>query len=699
MSEYPKPVSKQSTLKILRQMDTHLFGTIKDIHQICLFTKIKYKTINIPIMISNYQIINYIANNNIDIYINNELNKIEIGRVKYFNIQYDLAVIEIKENNKINYLELDDNLYEKEIENYYEKESIYILNYNNKNEFSVAYSIINNIYNSEIRYPINLKENNNFHYIFPIFNLSNNKLIGIHNNNRKFYNKGLLFKFIYDEFINEYKNTKIKKYEWNEINITIVVNKNEIKEKIYYLDKENNNKKLRVLNDNNSELYIDNIKNEYKKYFIPKNEGEYNIKLIFKINLTDCSYMFANCENIIKINFIHFNSSYITTMKYMFYKCSNLENINLFLFDTKNVIDMTSMFSYCYNLNYLDLSSFDIRNVKRMKNMFNYCYYLKNIKFFSMNSNNIINTDYVFTKCNELNPFYYINKDKEIICKYSNEIDILIKVKKTDINNCVYFLENYNNSNNAYGIKLSYGGIRELDESNTELFINDKIYECKKYFIPEKEGEYNIKLKFNINLTDCSYMFANCKNIIKINFIRFNTSYVRNMQNMFSGCYNLINLDLSNFDTKNVTNMSYLFSRCSNLTNLNLSSFDTKNVENMKNMFDSCNNLIKLDLSNFNTKNVNNMNEMFLNCNNLISVNLSSFDTKNVTDMSGMFWNCRNLTGLDLSSFDTKNVINIISIFYNCSDNLYEFNKSKFIRFKKENLTQWHLRKDKNFDI
>ena len=134
MSEYPKPVSKQCTRRILEQMNNNLFGIIKDIHQICFFTKIKYNNIKIPVMITNYNIINYIANNNgINIYINNEIFRIEFGKGKYFNKYYSLAIIEIKENDKINNLELDDNLYINEYQNYYNKESIYILNYN-KNE-------------------------------------------------------------------------------------------------------------------------------------------------------------------------------------------------------------------------------------------------------------------------------------------------------------------------------------------------------------------------------------------------------------------------------------------------------------------------------------------------------------------------------------------------------------------------------------
>ena len=200
MRDYPKPISREYTQRILEQMNNISFGKIKDSYQICFFTKINFKNINIPVLITNYHIINYIANNDyINTYINNELNIIELGKAKYFNEEHNLAVIQIKDNKKIKYLEFDNNLFDKEIEKYYHKETIYILNYDNKNDISVIYSIINNINKSEIIYSSYFNKNN---YILPIFNLYNNKLIGIQINKHKYNNKGLLFSLLINLFMN-----------------------------------------------------------------------------------------------------------------------------------------------------------------------------------------------------------------------------------------------------------------------------------------------------------------------------------------------------------------------------------------------------------------------------------------------------------------------------------------------------------------
>ena len=144
----------------------------------------------------------------------------------------------------INYLELDNDIYENDSGLNYYKESIYIINYNNK-DISVTYGIINDINKLQLKYIGNIDINS---HGLPIFNLSNNKIIGIHINKSKYYNKGIFFKYI--EPINNYKN---------EINIIIDVEKEHINNKIYFLNN-NDEDHLRELNKNNTKLYINNKK-------------------------------------------------------------------------------------------------------------------------------------------------------------------------------------------------------------------------------------------------------------------------------------------------------------------------------------------------------------------------------------------------------------------------------------------------------
>ena len=58
-------------------------------------------------------------------------------------------------------------------------------------DLSVSYGIINEINKDNIIYRGNINSKYSL-----IFNLSNNKLIGIHKNNKIYYNHGLFFKSI-----------------------------------------------------------------------------------------------------------------------------------------------------------------------------------------------------------------------------------------------------------------------------------------------------------------------------------------------------------------------------------------------------------------------------------------------------------------------------------------------------------------------
>ena len=113
---------------------------------------------------------------------------------KYFSKEYDIASIELKENDKIkDYLELDDNLFKDDEQLYYEEKSIYILHYLLGNDICASYGILNKINKYDI---IHICSTDNGSSGSPILNLKNNKVIGIHKEgSTKFnYNKGTLLK-------------------------------------------------------------------------------------------------------------------------------------------------------------------------------------------------------------------------------------------------------------------------------------------------------------------------------------------------------------------------------------------------------------------------------------------------------------------------------------------------------------------------
>ena len=327
-------------------------------------------------------------------------------------------------------------------------------------------------------------------------------------------------------------------------------------------------------------------------------------------------------------------------------------------------------------------------------------YTSETIKNIDTNNNNIINENLNINENNynlapilnikdytiigmhmEKNNYYNIKDMIDKIIKEFNKLDIEIKrkneiilnveIKDKDINKKIYFLDNADYIDKRTQEKHFHDNLKELNEVNTKIYINEEEYKYSKYFIPYKKGIYKIKIKLNILMTDCSFMFGFCNNIILIDLSSFNSKNVTNMNKMFYSCTNLNFIDFSSFNTQNVTNMKQMFYDCNNLIDVNLSSFDTRNVKHMSLMFYSCTNITKIDLSSFDTKNVIDMNCMFAFCGNLASINLSSFNTKNVKDMSFMFLHCFSLSFIDLSSFDFNNISNMVYMFYNCSSLSY----------------------------
>ena len=528
MKEFPKPVTKKCHEVILEQMNNYIYQIAeKEVNEgIAIFCKIKNENENIPVLISSYKTINdkFIENNKgIKIKINNKLKEIEFGDTKYINKEHDLTILEIKDkmDKKINFVELDEALSEKNYEKFYNEETIYIIDYKNDMDMAVSYGLIKDIHKSKFLFSsiINSKSKG-----LPIFNLFNNKLIGIYQNSSGYYNKGIFLKSIINEFINKYKYNQNK---YNQINILIKIDKEDINKEIYFLDnyefednqgKQHFHDNLKELKDINTELYINNKKYEYSKCFIPEKEGEYKINLKFNINLSNCRYMFAGCEKIKKIDFISFHSKYVTNMKYMFYKCNNLKIINnLFSFDTSNTINMSYMFSECKNLNNLELSSFNTEKVKSLNNMFSECNNLYSLDLSNFDTLNLIDMSYILYECNHLTN----------LSLFSSE------------------------TKNVINMSYAFYGCYNLKNINLSSF--------------------NTK-----NVIDMSYMFFDCHNLENLNLSSFNTQNVKNISYMFFGCSNLNNLDLSSFNITNVTDMSNILNRCNNLKDIN-SKFLKKN--------------------------------------------------------------------------------------------------------------------------
>jgi surface protein len=253
-----------------------------------------------------------------------------------------------------------------------------------------------------------------------------------------------------------------------------------------------------------------------------------------------------------------------------------------------------------------------------------------------------------------------------------NQILISIKINEEDINKEILFINGKNDNGNKNE------EIENLDINDLELYINNNLSEFKNYFIPEKEGEYIIKINFRKKLKDLSYMFNNCKNIIKIDLSLFDSYEVINISNMFGNCYSLEEINLSGINVNKVIDMSYLFNKCYVLKKIIFDdSFNTKNVENTSFMFNECKNLKEIDLCQFFiTNKIKNMEGMFKNCNNLEKLDFEKFVINEFTNIDYMFDGCYKLKNIP-EKF--KNITRII-----IDENLKVYNYNEKLKFDEQ---------------
>ena len=109
------------------------------------FCKIKYENALIPVLITNYHVIddNYVrSNNSLKVYINEKSKFINLNKKKIIysssNNEYDIIIIRLQDGEIENYLEIDENIFENS-ENAYKDEPIYILHFPGADKAKISY--------------------------------------------------------------------------------------------------------------------------------------------------------------------------------------------------------------------------------------------------------------------------------------------------------------------------------------------------------------------------------------------------------------------------------------------------------------------------------------------------------------------------------------------------------------------------------
>ena len=444
----------------------------------------------------------------------------------------------------------------------------------------------------------------------------------------------------WNEYFNHsFFNKTFNNIKNNEIHMIIKIDRHDFNKDVSFLSKDRKD-----FDESNIILFINNKEYIYANGFQLEKERLYKIKLIIKIDVKDCSYMFSNCNKIISLDLSSFDTKNVTNMSNMFSDCSNLTSLNLSSFNTKNVTNMSNMFSNCSKITGLDLSSFETKKVTNMSNMFSNCKNITNLDLSIFDTHNVSNMKNMFSDCHNLTSLNLSSFDTKNVFNMSSMFSNCSKITSLNLSSF--------DTNNVSNMSNMFSGCHNVTNINLSSFSTK-------------------------NVTDMSHMFSNCLNITSLNLSPFDTKNVTNMSYMFNYCQSFNSLDLSNFNANNVSNMSHMFENCKSLKSMDLSSFNPKNATDISYMFCECKLLESINLINFNSQNFTNMSYLFRECESLISLDLSEFDTKNVTDMSYMFSECRSLKSINLTSFRTNNV-QYMSYMFNECESLESIDLTKF---------------------
>ena len=151
-------------------------------------------------------------------------------------------------------------------------------------------------------------------------------------------------------------------------------------------------------------------------------------------------------------------------------------------------------------------------------------------------------------------------------------------------------IENLNTSEVTDMNNMFYGCIT-LPQLDVSKFDTKNVTDMRAMFYTcESLAQLDVS-KFDIkNVTNMGHMFYGCTALTSINNSKSTRAKAPSLTN--SGLNKApAAFNVSNFNTANVTDMSYMFADCSSLTTLDLTSFNTEKVTDMRGMFKGCSSL------------------------------------------------------------------------------------------------------------
>ena len=379
---------------------------------------------------------------------------------------------------------------------------------------------------------------------------------------------------------------------------------------------ENNCEKCKIINNKKEYELSEYIKlNDIKEF----NKNILEIKLIGIKNITNAYSMFSGCTSLISLPDISkWKTLNITRMDSMFYGCSSLLSLpDISFWDTSNVTRLDFMFYGCSSLNSLpDISKWNTSKVTLIYSMFYGCSSLKSLPDISKwDTSKITDMNFTFYGCSSLTYLPDISKWNTSRVTDMNSIfsGCFSLISLPDISKWNTSYVTYMNSMFYKCSSLIF--LPDISVWNTIKVtdMNSMFYGCSSLIsLPDISIWYTSRVIYMYS------MFYGCSSLKSLPDIsQWNTSKVTDMNSMFYGCSSLKSLpDISIWYTSKVSFMYSMFEGCSSLISLpDISQWNTSKINLMYSMFSGCSSLTSLpDISIWDTSNVTDMKAMFSDC-------------------------------------------------------------------------------------
>ncbi len=333
----------------------------------------------------------------------------------------------------------------------------------------------------------------------------------------------------------------------------------------------------------------------------------------------------------------------------------NVDTIDLSQADFSKVTDASYMFAGCPNLVHVDLTGARAGNVTDISHIFEGCPRLSTVDLAGFDHSSLQDTSYAFADCGKLSTIY-VSEDWALKKQVKKDDDMFLNCTSVKGGNGTTYSEYFTDSSWTFVDRQGWKGYFtdkpccSFDPQTSTLRLSGYIYAPAVSDQHQNTGiKYVVADRGSVLPADCDSLFANfpCESIDLQNA---DSSEVKDMSYMFSNCSELKALTLGDgFITKNTSKVNSMFYGCSALESLDLRGADISSANDLSFMFYRCESLKVLDLSSFNTSGVTDVRQMFRYCSQLKTIYAGSgWDLSNVTFFAyalDVFTDCNKLSG------------------------------------------------------